>query len=296
MSACGVSARNSSNISGRLSSALGRRKPYSTSVSLRARSPLNMPADLRQRDVRLVDDDEEILGEIVEQARRPLARLPAREVARVVLDAGAGADLEHHLDVEVRARLEALRLEQLARAAQERQPLGELGADERDRALERRARRDEMLRRIDRRAFERSRSSSPVSGLIFEIRSISSPHSSMRTACSSYAGKISTVSPRTRKVPRSKATSLREYWIFTSARRMSSRLIVCADVERDHRLAVRRPDRRGRRSRETVATMMTSSRSMSYDVARSRSRSMSSLIDASFSMYVSLEGTYASGW
>ena len=38
-----VSARNSSNMSGRLSSALGRRNPYSTSVNLRARSPLNMP-------------------------------------------------------------------------------------------------------------------------------------------------------------------------------------------------------------------------------------------------------------
>jgi hypothetical protein len=42
--------------------------------------------------------------------------------------------------------------------------------------------------------------------------------------------------------------------------------------------------------------MMTSERSMSDDVARSRSRSMSSLIEASFSMYVSDEGTYASGW
>ncbi len=41
---------------------------------------------------------------------------------------------------------------------------------------------------------------------------------------------------------------------------------------------------------------MTSERSMRLDVARSRSRSMSSLIDASFSMYVSLDGTYASGW
>ena len=35
---------------------------------------------------------------------------------------------------------------------------------------------------------------------------------------------------------------------------------------------------------DTVATMMTSSRSMRLDVARSRRRSMSSLIDASFSM------------
>jgi hypothetical protein len=36
-------ASNSSNFSGRLSSADGRRKPYSTSVVLRDRSPLYMP-------------------------------------------------------------------------------------------------------------------------------------------------------------------------------------------------------------------------------------------------------------
>ena len=116
-------------------------------------------ADLRQRDVRLVDDDEEVFGEIVEQARRALARLAAREMARVVLDAGAGADLEHHLDVEVRARLEPLRLEQLAGVAQLGEPLDKLGANQLDRALERRALGDEVLRRIDRRALERRRSS-----------------------------------------------------------------------------------------------------------------------------------------
>jgi hypothetical protein len=41
--------------------------------------------------------------------------------------------------------------------------------------------------------------------------------------------------------------------------------------------------------------MMTSSRSISEEVARRRSRSMSSLIEESFSMYVSVDGTYASG-
>ena len=46
----------------------------------------------------------------------------------------------------------------------------------------------------------------------------------------------------------------------------------------------------------TVATMTTSSRSIRLDVARSRSDSMSWLIDASFSMYTSVAGTYASGW
>ena len=40
---CGTSPMNSSNCSGRLSSADGRRKPYSTRVVFRARSPLNIP-------------------------------------------------------------------------------------------------------------------------------------------------------------------------------------------------------------------------------------------------------------
>ena len=43
---------------------------------------------------------------------------------------------------------------------------------------------------------------SPVSGCNVEMRSISSPKNSMRIASSSYTGMISTVSPRTRNVPR----------------------------------------------------------------------------------------------
>ncbi|CSI92128.1 Uncharacterised protein [Vibrio cholerae] len=39
---CGANASNSSNLSGRLSKAEGRRKPNSTSVSFRERSPLNI--------------------------------------------------------------------------------------------------------------------------------------------------------------------------------------------------------------------------------------------------------------
>ena len=42
-SVCGVLSRNSSNVNGRLSSALGSRNPCSTSVALRARSPSYMP-------------------------------------------------------------------------------------------------------------------------------------------------------------------------------------------------------------------------------------------------------------
>ena len=43
-----------------------------------------------------------------------------------------------------------------------------------------------------------------------------------------------------------------------------------------------------------VLTLNT--RSINDDVARKRRRSMSSLIEASFSMYVSVAATYASGW
>ena len=46
---------------------------------------------------------------------------------------------------------------------------------------------------------------------------------------------------------------------------------------------------------DTEATMTVSRRSNSARVAASRRRSISSLIDVSFSMKVSDEGTYASG-
>ena len=47
---------------------------------------------------------------------------------------------------------------------------------------------------------------------------------------------------------------------------------------------------------ETEATMITSRRVSSACVAAWRIRSISSLMDESFSMYVSVDGTYASGW
>jgi hypothetical protein len=47
---------------------------------------------------------------------------------------------------------------------------------------------------------------------------------------------------------------------------------------------------------ETLATISTSRRSSSALVAEWRILSISSLIDASFSMKVSVLGTYASGW
>ena len=50
-------------------------------------------ADLRHGLVALVDDDQRVVGQVVEQRRRRLARRAAGQVPRVVLDAVAVADL-----------------------------------------------------------------------------------------------------------------------------------------------------------------------------------------------------------
>ena len=47
---------------------------------------------------------------------------------------------------------------------------------------------------------------------------------------------------------------------------------------------------------DTLATTTTSSRDISELIALSRSRSISSFTDESFSMNVSVRGMYASGW
>ncbi len=69
-------------------------------------------ADLRHGDVALVDDDQRVLRQVVDQGRRGLARAVPGQVARVVLDAVAEAELAQHLHVEEGPLLEPLRLEQ----------------------------------------------------------------------------------------------------------------------------------------------------------------------------------------
>ena len=71
------------------------------------------PVQLRHGDVRLVDEDQEVLREVVEQRVGGLAGLASVDVPRVVLDARARADLAHHLEVVVRAHAQPLRLEEL---------------------------------------------------------------------------------------------------------------------------------------------------------------------------------------
>src|SRR5690606_22904995 len=99
-------------------------------------------AELRHGDVRLVEDEEVVLREVVDEHRRRVARLPLAEVPRVVLDAVAEAHLLEHLEVVHRALLEPLRLEDAALAAELLEPIGELLADRDDRALADLGRRD----------------------------------------------------------------------------------------------------------------------------------------------------------
>ena len=141
--------RNSWKLSGRLSSAEGRRKPKSTSVCLRRTSPKVHAADLGDRLVRFVDDHQEVVREVVEQRPRRAAGGAAGEVARVVLDAGAVALLAQALDVVAGALDEALSLEQLAAFLEDRVGLGELSLDVGDRGLDLVVRGHEVLGRED---------------------------------------------------------------------------------------------------------------------------------------------------
>ena len=92
-------------------------------------------ADLGHRLVRLVEDEQEVLGEVVDEAVGGRAGGAAVDVAAVVLDAVAEADLAHHLEVVGRAHAQALGLEELALLLEERQLVLQLELDAADRPL-----------------------------------------------------------------------------------------------------------------------------------------------------------------
>ena len=111
-------------------------------------------ADLRHRLVALVDEQQGIVGEIFEQGRRRLAGQAAGEEARVILDARAAAGRGDHLEVEIGALLEPLRLQQPPFRLQLLQPLGELMLDRLHRLLERRPGRHIVRVGVDLDAVE----------------------------------------------------------------------------------------------------------------------------------------------
>ena len=80
-------------------------------------------AHLRQGDVAFVDDCEEIVREIVEEALRRRAGRAASQRPRIVLDAVAVAELAHHLYVVFGALAQTLRFQKFAFRFEERQTL-----------------------------------------------------------------------------------------------------------------------------------------------------------------------------
>ena len=86
-------------------------------------------AELRDRLVALVHDQQRVGRQVIVEARWRFAGFAPGEVARIVLDARAVADLADHLEVELRALLEPLRLDQLAGRVQLLQALAQFLAD-----------------------------------------------------------------------------------------------------------------------------------------------------------------------
>ena len=99
--------------------------------------------------MRLVDDEQPVRREVVEQRPRPRAGLAPRQVARVVLDAGAEAELAQHLEVERRPLAQPRALEVAALGLELADPLLHLGLDVDDRGLELVGRRHVVGRRVD---------------------------------------------------------------------------------------------------------------------------------------------------
>ena len=105
--------------------------------------------DLRDRHVRLVDDEEPVRREVVEQRPRAATRLATRQVPRVVLDPGAVAELAHHLEVERRALAEPRGLERPTLRLEPSDALLHLGLDVDDRLAQLVLRRDVVRGRVD---------------------------------------------------------------------------------------------------------------------------------------------------
>ena len=142
----------------------GQSKPVLDQVALSGAIPAIHRADLRNCRMGLVDEDKPLLREVVQQTRRRVSRRATGQMPRVVLDAVAVAHRDEHLEVEVAALLEPLRLEQTHITAQLVQTIAQLLADRLDRAVSRVRRHDIVTSRVDRHAihFANGLSAQPV--------------------------------------------------------------------------------------------------------------------------------------
>ena len=96
-------------------------------------------ADLGDRLVAFIDEQQRVVGQVFEQGRRRFAGHAPGQEARIVFDSRARAGGGHHFEVEVRALLQPLGFEQLALGVEFLQPLGQLELDRLARLHQRRA-------------------------------------------------------------------------------------------------------------------------------------------------------------
>ena len=184
-------------------------------------------ADLRHGLVRLVDEADEVVREVVEQAVRAVARPAAVEDPRVVLDPRAEPELAQHLHVVLGALAQPVGLEQLALRLELGAALVELPADLGDRVLDhpladvvvrRRPDPDVLEVVLDHLAGERVEVLQ-VLDLVAEQHDPDRPSRRRRGR-----------SPASRPGPgtsrATSAVSLRVYWIETSLRSSRSRSII----------------------------------------------------------------------
>ena len=109
------------------------------------------PADLRDRGVRLVDHEQEILREKIEQREWLRARRASGEMPRIIFDPVAKSHLLQHLEIVLGAHFQPLRFEQLRLRFELDDAMRRARSRiERKRAIQLVRRRDELLRRIKR--------------------------------------------------------------------------------------------------------------------------------------------------
>ena len=107
---------------------------------------------LRDGLVAFVQEQQMIVGEIIEQCRRRFARQASGKMARIIFDAVAIADLADHLQIEHGALVQALRFHQLAALFEFLLPPFQLRLDAAQRAFARFGRHYVMRFGIDRQA------------------------------------------------------------------------------------------------------------------------------------------------
>ncbi len=116
--------------------------------------PPGHPVDLGAGLVGLVHDQEEVVGEVVDKTVGTLPHLSAAGVEGVVLDAGTGADLQHHLEIEVGAALQALSLQKPLLPPEDGQLTIQLSPDQRHDLLDGLAAGHVVAGRVDRRPVQ----------------------------------------------------------------------------------------------------------------------------------------------